>query len=624
MADTLIDDFRIVSPELTVEALRDSGYKSTVLAMAELIDNSAEARAKLIQIFCIEMPGMVTERTRHAIQRIAVLDDGEGMDEPTLRRSLKFGDGSRQQRKGIGRFGMGLPNSSMSQCTRVDVWTWQNGPDNALTTHLDLSEVQAGMTDVPEPVPEALPQEWRDLSATEIGTTGTLVVWSSLDRVQWRGATATLRNTELLIGRIYRRFIASGQTEILLVPVRDGEACGEPFYARPNDPGFLTPDSATPAPFDKEPMFRPFGPGSVGEIGVQPFPINVNSTEHIVTIRTSVSKIEARRPDMDNSPWPEEHKAKVPGITPWGKRAGQNIGISLVRSDRELTLDPAWADPSRPVERWWGIEIEFPPVLDEVFGVTNNKQHAMTFSGMASFDWTLEALPGEEFSEFMDRLEEEGDTRLPLISLVHHIRTKLIPALRHELEDQTQGTGTSRQRYDTATAQAAKTIKRRAEEGHTGVTDELGEEADEEESRREQIENLTKTHNFDPEDAKRQVDETLSRGWGCRMLTSRQPNSPAFFDVELLPDVIQTTLNTTHPAYEHLIKVLDDDVEGLTKDQLAERLRAAAVAFRILLFSWARYEDEQPEPSRTRVKKMRWAWGNMALEFFANDAEEDA
>ena len=43
-------DFSIVSPKLTVEAMRDSGYKDTDHALAELIDNSVEAEADLVEI----------------------------------------------------------------------------------------------------------------------------------------------------------------------------------------------------------------------------------------------------------------------------------------------------------------------------------------------------------------------------------------------------------------------------------------------------------------------------------------------------------------------------------------------------------------------------------------------
>ena len=39
------DTYNILSPELTVQALRDSGYRNTAYAIAELIDNSIDAGA---------------------------------------------------------------------------------------------------------------------------------------------------------------------------------------------------------------------------------------------------------------------------------------------------------------------------------------------------------------------------------------------------------------------------------------------------------------------------------------------------------------------------------------------------------------------------------------------------
>ena len=33
------------------------------------------------------------------------------------------------------------------------------------------------------------------------------------------------------------------------------------------------------------------------------------------------------------------------------------------------------------------MEVDFPTALDEVFGVTNNKQGTMTFQRLAAFDW---------------------------------------------------------------------------------------------------------------------------------------------------------------------------------------------------------------------------------------------
>ena len=105
-------DFTIVSPKLTIEAMRDSGYKDTDHALAELIDNSVEAEADLIEIIAVEVaPDPNQPYARARINEIAVVDNGIGMDRTTLRRALRFGDGTRRDRskQGIGRFGVGLP-----------------------------------------------------------------------------------------------------------------------------------------------------------------------------------------------------------------------------------------------------------------------------------------------------------------------------------------------------------------------------------------------------------------------------------------------------------------------------------------------------------------------------------
>ena len=82
------------------------------------------------------------------------------MNRRTLRRALKFGDGTRLDRtqRGIGRFGVGLPQSSISQCRRVEIWTWQNGSNNALYCYLDLDEIHAkGLQTVPPPEDSPVP-----------------------------------------------------------------------------------------------------------------------------------------------------------------------------------------------------------------------------------------------------------------------------------------------------------------------------------------------------------------------------------------------------------------------------------------------------------------------------------
>ena len=57
-------DAQIIPPHLAITAMRDSGYRNTAYALAELIDNSVQANASTIELFCIEKREQVRQRKR--------------------------------------------------------------------------------------------------------------------------------------------------------------------------------------------------------------------------------------------------------------------------------------------------------------------------------------------------------------------------------------------------------------------------------------------------------------------------------------------------------------------------------------------------------------------------------
>ncbi|MFF1558195.1 ATP-binding protein [Streptomyces sp. NPDC058279] len=620
------NNFRIVSPSLTVKAMRDSGYKSTAYALAELIDNSIDAKATLVEVFACESPVQVSSRTSHRVETIAVLDNGTGMDTDALRRALKYGDGLGDDRKRIGRFGMGLPNSSMSQCTRLEVWSWTNGPGNAMYSYLDLAEINDGLDDVPAPKHDPLPDYWRDLSEG-LGNTGTLVVWSDLDRVNWHGAAATLKNTTELIGRVYRHYLTADKAAIKMAPVRDGKVVGTANYVMANDPLYLTESSGTPAPFVDKPMFEPFDMGNEDEPGVAHFPITVKGKQHLVTVRASIARPEARRADIEGHPWPENaNPNQEAGNHPWGKHAGRNIGISLVRQGRELDLDSSWAIGYDPVERWWGVEVDFPPALDDVFGVTNNKQSATTFTSLAHLKDKIkaESEDGESFKAFKDRLADLGDPRVDLLELANYLEGKLLPSIRRQLRQQTIGNRKSKKRHDVeVTSKATDAVKRRSEEGYTGKTDDLAEGASTEDKRQEQVGVLTGRHHLDEDTAQSMVDEALEKDWRVRWISSYQ-DSHAFFSIDLMAGMLQVIFNEKHPLHSELMAVLEDVPEDANTDELRYRLGRAADTFKLLLFSWARMEDEIPsDKQREKIADARQDWGRYARDFVDGEGDRE-
>ena len=119
---------RFLRASVMIESLRDNGYNNTAYALAELIDNSIQAGAERVELGFIEEPvGGATRRT-YNVTEISVWDNGKGMPPDELQRAMQFGGSTnRLDPHGMGKFGMGLPNSSISQCRRVDVWSWVDG-----------------------------------------------------------------------------------------------------------------------------------------------------------------------------------------------------------------------------------------------------------------------------------------------------------------------------------------------------------------------------------------------------------------------------------------------------------------------------------------------------------------
>jgi len=603
-------DRPIIPPELAVKAMRDSGYKNTAYALAELIDNSVQANAKEVEVICFEEYRQVKERVSRRIQAIGVLDNGDGMTPETLRLALQFGNGTHlTDRNGIGRFGMGLPNSSISQCRRVEVWTWQNGPDNAMYTYLDVDEiVDSTMSAVPAPTPKSFPGECRTRSRI-IETTGTLVLWSSFDdhRLSWHGAKATLNNTEALVGRMYRKFIDDSRLDIRLLALSKEQ--DEPTVdkaVRINDPLYLMHNTSTPVPFETEPMFQPWGDG-----GEEVFSIGYRGTEHRIVVRMSWARQETV--PQDNS----DRGGKL-----YGKHAAKNVGLSIVREGRELDLDPSWANSYDPTERWWGIEVEFPSTLDEVFGVTNSKQSATIFSQMAQFDWTAEADPGESISEFRQRIQSEGDPRAHLLPIAHHIHEQ-IQQVRKRLKNQTAGRRTtSSKRYDDPAVEDLATTKfrKREEQGHPTEVDK--QEFTEEDRRRfEQELKDTDNYSYPTDEAEKIANATFKRGRKVVFLTKAW-DGDAFFNVEHKHGgLTEIVFNTDHPFHEKLMETLDSDIGKESDADLVERIYKAKDTLKLLFSAWARYDMEEVW-QKDRLREIRREWGKMARVFLSEQEEE--
>lgn len=596
----------ILPPHLAVKAMRDNGYKNTAYALAELMDNSIQAEADSVELLCGEITVTLDHRRRDRIHQIAVLDNGHGMDATTLWCALEFGNGTHldeSNQKGIGRFGMGLPASSMSQCSKVEVWSWQSGVENALYTHLDLEKIKKReMMEVPEPQKKAIPDVWRTVGKS-FGKKGTLVVWSSLDRLLWKSAATIIENSELVIGRMYRRFLEDGRAKIRMVGF-DFEHPGTikiEKFAVPNDPGYLMAKTSTPAPFNNKPMFEKWGDDETYETTYQ---ISFRGQVHPVKVRYSIASEESRQ-------------GVNPGAKHHGKHAARNAGLSIVRSDRELELDTTWTNPSDPRDRWWGVELDFPPALDELFGVTNNKQHAHNFSELSQLDIESMLTGGKTITQLKEELEADEDPRGPLLELAHQIQ-KNINVMRRMLRAQTANEeSAARRRHgdhsDTVEAKATEVTKKRQEEGFSGQSDK--DEDLPADQRQESIEQALKEQGL-PEKVAEELAATTVEDGLKYVFAESELETPAFFSVKPKGGSIVITLNTNHPAYPCLVEVLEKDTDDQTSEALQERLKNALDGLKLLLMAWARYEDEQPDGMRkSAVQDSRVDWGRIARQF---------
>ena len=609
-------DFSIVSPKLTIEAMRDSGYKDTDHALAELIDNSVEAGADLVEIIAVETPPDPDQRyARAQVSEIAVADNGEGMDSTTLRRALKFGDGTRMDRRkqGIGRFGVGLPQSSISQCRRVDIWTWQNGADNAFHCYLDLDEIRtSGRQDVPEPSHTPVPGRWREVAANISDPTGTLVVWNKLDRVRWSGGAKTLERTAELCGRIYRKFLTGGKNQISInLMIVSAEANQLIIKCRqaclPNDPLYLITPSSTPEPFRDQPMFQLFNE--------RKWVVPVGNIEGNIHVRCTMARPDAINEAKSSIPWPKSW-AKA-GDAPWGKHAGRNKGVSIVRARRELEMNLAWVNNYEPEERWWSVEVEFDPILDEIFGVVNNKQHAHAFVSGAGFDEKEAPDPEESFGDFRQRLKEAGDFREPLLDVWIWINNQ-ITRMKAERKKIMRGTGPQYRHPQTGEEVedvATKIINEQAERGETGTSDNAPETSNEEKI--QLLVESAKQVRVSEKTAQEWAEETVHSGRRVLLKSVTLGHQDAFFDVESVNDVIEVWLNDQHPVHEHLIEVLAAKSEDQTSEELVVRLQKAAFTLRMLLMAWARHEDKAPAVIKETLEDVRMDWGRESRKFLS-------
>ena len=187
-----------------LESMRALGY-SFESAVADLVDNSLSARARIIDIRFSPFDDPY----------VAILDDGTGMLPAVLTSAMRHGSQNptvKRDEKDLGRFGLGLKTASLSQCRRMTVVSIREGILSARCWDLDHI---------------ALRQDWMllQLSAAQINSLplaeqlakaghGTLVLWQNFDRLgagEYSIENALGNRMDLLrehLALVFHRFLA--------------------------------------------------------------------------------------------------------------------------------------------------------------------------------------------------------------------------------------------------------------------------------------------------------------------------------------------------------------------------------------------------------------------------------
>ena len=579
---------KIVATHLVVKAMRDNGYKNAAYALAELMDNSIQAGAREIKLVCIEG----NNNRRRNLSKIAVIDNGDGMNKDTLELSLGFGNGTHltaENQDGIGKFGMGLPNSSISQCKKVEVYTWQNNGD-VLYSYLDLDEItNNGLEEVPEPIQKNIPNEFKEYINTE---SGTLVLWSKIDRCMWQTAKSIFKHSEFVIGRMYRYFIQNNKVSIKMIAKNENGQLSlsntDDNNFKANDPIYLMNKTSCPAPFENNAMFKKWD----GEDYETKFTVSHNNNEHEVCIKFTYAKEESR----------DVKKYGNAGSTPHGKHAQQNVGVSIMRANRELNLDTKWTIQHDVTERWWGVEVNFPPSLDDVFGVANNKQSARNFTAdLANMSESI--YEGQTLIEYKDELKADNDPTEVLIEIAERVDS-IIRQIRKAIKLQTKNTRPERN-IATAEEIATNATDKLKSEGNIGKSDE-GESLSDQEKMSQIAGGLDEAGIENAE----VIAASIVKDDLKFIIKDGDIDGDAFFSVRPKGGKIMIILNINHPVYPKLIALLEkDDEQGGN----------AFDALKLLIMAWARYEDQQKDgEQKNRAQEARADWGRMAKRFLNN------
>ncbi|MGF6821883.1 sirohydrochlorin ferrochelatase [Microbacterium sp. ZKA21] len=336
----------LVDERMLAETMRSVRYEDEAHAAGDIIDNAIEAGASQVHI--------IEAIEGNAVSEIAFIDDASGIDESFLPHATKWGGSSNQgQRNVFGRFGFGLPSASVNRGRKFSVYsrTEDDAEFARVTVDLDNLNFEGNSAQLPEVVHEPLPKWIADYIDKSFRggaeTVRTVVIWSKLDRLLWPNKQQSTNSIRQHLGITY-----SGWLDVCKLYVNGDEV-------EPVDVLFTTPGHRY-YEIEGYPKAEPQSP-------IEFEVADENGARHTVTVRFSILGVDAH-----NAEWSSGGRGRPAKIRQ--KIRKEYNGFFVTRHGRFIELArPSilnWSVYSRQV----GVAIDFPPELDDLFGVTPDKQ----------------------------------------------------------------------------------------------------------------------------------------------------------------------------------------------------------------------------------------------------------
>jgi hypothetical protein len=381
-------DFPLFNARQALESQRRNGYRNTAAAARELVDNALEAGARKIHIIFDQGSDEKYGRSE-SVTAVAFIDDGPGMLPEMVRYALSWGGGTHfDDPSFIGKFGFGLPNSSINQTRRVEVYTKTALNKRVMRAVLDVNDVPMhGTQSVPEPVEARLPAFVEKYLRSESFDFehGTVVVWVQPDRLTYKSAGRLKEHLVDDFGVTYRYLVEGLDLKVDGVQVDKVDPLFlEPtarLYLKEQDGGAIVRcDRSIPVKFVQDPKSgipRLLKLEGAEEIDKNDKDILAFGAIGVRIARFPVGFVEfpkrGQKVESDAHRRAEVRKTRA--------------GMSFVRAGREIetviSFPKSSRDQSAGLGTWpllqgyayhLGIEVKFTPELDDVFGITNDKQ----------------------------------------------------------------------------------------------------------------------------------------------------------------------------------------------------------------------------------------------------------